>query len=266
MELCEYLITADWAPGIPSAQRSIKTAFGNTYVPHGGYAMGIISSGRAVDSSDPLWENPSPGASLDGLRVTHPDPHPGDPSGSCSFDDPANVDDYVQLTLTIQVPTNAQAMMFDFAFMSAEFPIYVCSSYDDTFLAMLDSETFHGNVSFDDVGRPVTINSGFFDVCSVGQGPDCAGNTELAGTGFESYGGTGWLHTIAPVTPGEIITLTFHLFDEGDDIWDSLVLLDNFQWLGVPVDGPITVPFQHADDARRALERGATAADVRAQF
>jgi hypothetical protein len=266
MELCEYLVDARWQPGIPAVQHAIKTHFGGVYVPHAGYAMGVISSGRAVDASDPQWENPSPGATVSGVVLPHPDPHGDDPNNSCDAADPDTVQDYVGLTLQIQVPTNAQAMMFDFSFMSAEFPSFVCSDYDDTFLAMLDSSTFHGNVSFDDQGRPVTINSGFFDVCQVGEGADCTGNAELAGTGFESYGGTGWLHTIAPVMPGETITLTFHLFDEGDTIWDSLVLLDNFQWLGVPVDGPITVDREVADEVDAMIEAGASIDEVRARF
>jgi hypothetical protein len=246
IELCDYLVGAEWYANIPAPQRAIRGRFGTQYNPHAGHAIGVISTGRAVDPSAGSWEDPLPGHDFGptegGIHVPHPDYHAADPGDPCSFTDPSVVNDYLSITLTIRTPTNAQALMFDFAFMSAEFPTYVCSSYDDTFLAMLDTGTFHGNVSFDDQGRPVTINSGFFDVCTVGMGPDCTGNAELAGTGFEQHGGTGWLHTIAPVTPGETITLTFHLFDEGDGIYDSLVLIDNFQWLGVPVDGPITIP------------------------
>jgi hypothetical protein len=261
-ELCDFLVDATWDDNIPNVQHAVRGAFGQ-YTPHAGHALGVISTGAAVDESDPTWTNPSPGATVNGAQVAHPDPHP---ANGCSADDPPMVQDHVGLTLHIRVPTNAQAIMFDFAFMSAEFPEWVCTSYDDTFLAMLDSENFHGNVSFDDAGNPVTINVGFFDVCAPGQGPDCTGNSELSGTGFESYGGTGWLHTIAPVTPGETITLHFHLFDEGDNIWDSLTLIDNFQWLGVPVDGPVTIPLQHSEDAVHDLMRGMSAEEVAAEY
>jgi hypothetical protein len=40
--------------------------------------------------------------------------------------------------------------------------------------------------------------------------------------------------------PGETITLRFVIFDEGDDILDSSVLIDNFQWSLNPSDGPGT--------------------------
>ena len=134
--------------------------------------------------------------------------------------------------------------------MSIEFPEFVCSSFDDTFLAMLDSDAFQGNVSFDDQGNRVSINIGFFDVCEVGQAPTCTGQDELLGTGFETIstpeidddgGGTGWLTTTAPVSPGEKATLTFMIFDEGDHVLDSAVLIDNFRWGLEEIEDPITV-------------------------
>ena len=53
--------------------------------------------------------------------------------------------------------------------------------------------------------------------------------------------GTGWLRTIAPLTPGADSTITFSIHDEGDNIYDSCVILDNFQWVTSPVDGPVTI-------------------------
>jgi hypothetical protein len=43
-------------------------------------------------------------------------------------------------------------------------------------------------------------------------------------------GGTAWLTTKAPVTPGEIFNLDFYIWDTGDLRFDSSVILDNFQW------------------------------------
>ena len=74
----------------------------------------------------------------------------------------------------------------------------------------------------------------------------CAGGVaEFAGTGFEDLGqwctgtttgggATGWLTSQAPVKPGETITLEFMIWDTGDASYDSSVVLDNFQWQGVP--------------------------------
>ena len=43
-------------------------------------------------------------------------------------------------------------------------------------------------------------------------------------------GGTAWLTTQAPVEPGEIFNLDFYIWDTGDRVYDSTVILDNFQW------------------------------------
>ena len=54
-------------------------------------------------------------------------------------------------------------------------------------------------------------------------------------------GGTGWLTTTSPVVPGETATLRFVIFDEGDHILDSTVLIDNFQWQLTAADAPMTI-------------------------
>jgi cysteine-rich repeat protein len=43
-------------------------------------------------------------------------------------------------------------------------------------------------------------------------------------------GGTGWLTATAPVVPGETIELDLMIFDVTDNITDSLVLIDGFEW------------------------------------
>ncbi|MBZ5714669.1 choice-of-anchor L domain-containing protein [Nannocystis pusilla] len=78
----------------------------------------------------------------------------------------------------------------------------------------------------------------------------CSGNGELAGTGFhtsepaphfkddpgwcgtnnQAGGGTGWLKMSGNVQPGETMEIRFVLWDTGDPWYDSLVLLDNFEW------------------------------------
>ena len=55
-------------------------------------------------------------------------------------------------------------------------------------------------------------------------------------------GSTGWLTTTAPIAPNEDITLRFVIFDEGDGVLDSSVLIDNFQWGAATVMGPSTGP------------------------
>ena len=55
-------------------------------------------------------------------------------------------------------------------------------------------------------------------------------------------GSTDWHHTTSPVEPGEEIKLTLSIFDTGDTILDSAVLIDNFRWSLAPAAKPITGP------------------------
>lgn len=242
LDVCHQLTVASWRDSIDIDERSrgLFAGYGNTYVPRTGPNLAVLSSGVAADADAPGYTSPQSGTNL-GTSVAHPDPQG---AIGCSSADESQVNDYSEITLQLVVPTNAQSFSFDFNFMSAEFPEYVCTSFDDTFLALLDSQAFTGNVSFDSQGNRVSINNGFFDTCQASLDPSCTGDAPLVGTGYEGSigGGTGWLTTTAPVVPGEKITITFSIHDEGDHILDSAVLLDNFRWEVEPVEGPITVP------------------------
>jgi hypothetical protein len=48
------------------------------------------------------------------------------------------------------------------------------------------------------------------------------------------------LTTFSPIEPGEIITLRFIIFDEGDDQIDSTTIIDNFRWRRDAIDEPVT--------------------------
>jgi len=242
IDACHFVTYAGWRASlnIDPRSRGIFPDYGDTYVPRNGPDFAVLSTGVAGDASDPGFVVLSPGTDL-GTSAAHPSPQ--GPIG-CSDADDTTVNDYSELTLQLEVPANANAFSFDFNFMSAEFPEFVCTSFDDTFLAMLDSQAFTGNVSFDSQGNRVSINVGFFDVCDTSLDPACTGDADLIGTGYEGSegGGTGWLTTTAPVVPNEKISLTFSIHDEGDHILDSAVIIDNFRWEIEPVEGPITVP------------------------
>jgi hypothetical protein len=75
----------------------------------------------------------------------------------------------------------------------------------------------------------------------------CVSDDDLQGTGFETPvgmspcgendqvgGGTGWLQLTGNVVPGETFTLRLAVWDTGDFIYDSVVLLDGFEWLPAP--------------------------------
>jgi hypothetical protein len=236
LDVCNEVADARWTGQNVNDPRSrgIFRQYGAPNTPHAGEDFVVLSTGIAGDHNNP---DTNLGA---GNRTAHPEPQG---ATGCSSSDPAQVNDYSEVELVLDVPANANSFSFDFNFMSKEFPEFVCSSFDDTFLAVLESQEFTGNVSFDAMGNRVSINVGFFDVCDPGLDPVCTGDEELAGTGFQNQvgGGTGWLTTTAPVKPGEKIFLTFSIFDEGDHILDSAVIIDNFRWHIEQVDGPITV-------------------------
>ena len=246
IEICgPWVTSATFNVSADPQSRNILPDYGMSYIPHAGAAIAVLSSGIAKDADQPGYVVPQSGTAF-----TNSGPHPDPlPAQGCNSADPAQVNDIVEYTLEIDVPANALSFSFDFNFMSAEFPEWVCSSYDDTFIAYLESSAYTGNISFDAMGNPVSVNIGFFTVCD--QQPsyptetaNCMNGSDLLGTGYEGTigGGTGWLTTTAPVEPGEHIRLRFIVFDEGDHILDSAVLLDNFRWEAVAVDAPVTIP------------------------
>jgi hypothetical protein len=90
-------------------------------------------------------------------------------------------------------------------------------------------------------------NSDTLDAC-----PGGFAQTDISGTGFEcaynkwedsehSGSSTGWLQTSWPIQAGETFTLTFHIHDTSDGIYDSLVILDSFQFLTGFEQGTIVV-------------------------
>lgn len=141
--------------------------------------------------------------------------------------------DYGELRMRAEVPRFTDALQFDFAFFSSEYPVFTEDAdvaYNDMFVAWLESEAWTGNVSFDDSMQPITVHSVFMDYRSASDScPDCAA-PELEGFAMEHHAGTKWLTTKAPVVPGETIELVFAIFDLTDATFDSAVLLDGFEW------------------------------------
>jgi hypothetical protein len=236
-----------------SQQYGTAAKFGTNVSARQGSAVGILSTG--VAASMDCNNSPFKGAVCTTTGAGAPPPGYPKAAQGCAGSTVAN--DVVNLVLKIKVPNNAKGFSFDFNFYSGEWPEWVCTSFNDSFVAWLSSSAWKGNgsdfnISFDPNKNPVSVNNAFFDVCSPG-GLKCPsmpaaatcklGNSELQGTGFydpgtycgsgqDSGGGaTGWLTTQAPVTPGETITLQFMIWNTGDEAYDSSVLLDNWQWV-----------------------------------
>jgi hypothetical protein len=161
--------------------------------------------------------------------------------------------DAAGVELVVRAPSNAHGFSFNFNFYTYEWPSYICSQFNDFFVALLSpipAGQTDGNISFDSQGNPVSVNNAFVEVCGCASkgGPPCVaggktfscslGNMGLVGTGFQDqvqdHGSTGWLFTKAPVNPGEEITMRWAVYDSGDGILDSSTLIDNWQWIAEP--------------------------------
>lgn len=138
------------------------------------------------------------------------------------------------------VPADHHAVRFDFEFFSTEYPEFLGAGYNDRFVVSLASATYNfANISLDEDGSPVNVNSALFT------DRDCE---DFEGTGFDidtgfgtcEAGATGLLGTIAPVEPGEVVTLTFTLLDEGDALYDSAVMIDRLETTTNVVEDPTT--------------------------
>ena len=254
----------------PADGRSIRGQFGDVITPENGSNIAVMSSGHASypGAANPNYVAFETGidigadvpAPADWLAANGGD-FPNAPGCPGPFS--TNANDSVMLKLRIRVPTNANSFSTKMYFFSAEYPEYVCTAFNDLFVTLVDSAD-NGNPNDKNIAIysegnntwPVGVNlvsaaDGLFSQCDNGNigcsgGPNvpyngCASEAELLGTGFDAFagactnnddagGGTGWLTMSGNVEPGEIMELRFAIWDTGDSVWDSLVLLDDWQW------------------------------------
>ncbi len=153
--------------------------------------------------------------------------------------------DGVALDLKIRVPTNAKSFSFQFRFFTYEYPMYVCQVFNDVFaVVMLPSPMASGDPMYPDIAfetKPGGVknvigvnNTTFLTECTKGTSgfnyPNCHGEAQLAGSGFEGHAASAWLRNLAPVTPGSVISLRFAIWDSEDGILDSTAVVDDFKW------------------------------------
>jgi hypothetical protein len=165
-------------------------------------------------------------------------------SGDCSntiqdqFTQGMAANDYTEMRIVAPVPPSNNSISYDFAFFSTEYPFYYGSQFNDMYIGWLESESWTGNISFDEMGNAISLNAGFLDF------RDDGGNMrpEFDATCMKRHAGTKWLSSTAPVSPGEQITVVFAIFDLSDSILDSYVFIDNFIWGCDGTDHPTTKP------------------------
>lgn len=230
----------------------ILNAFGPNVAPKKGAQFLGLSSGTARQPSDPGYMN------VGGFNKNYTSGHPpGFPkeSPACPGVVTGTPHDGAALEVQVRVPTNAYGFSFDFTFYTYEWPVFVCSTYNDFFVALLDPIPMgqaDGNIAFDMQKNPVSVNNAFVEVCGCQNGPPCTaggkqftcslGTNELVGTGFEGHAATSWLTTTAPVPPGGVMTLRLGVYDSGDGVLDSSAILDNFRWEIDPNTKVETIP------------------------
>jgi hypothetical protein len=143
--------------------------------------------------------------------------------------------DYTELRIAGEPPGSATSLSFDFAFFSAEYPGYADSQFNDMFVAWVESESWTGNITFDDAGEAITQKSEL-----VSLRDDMGDDPSLAGTCMRGHTGSPWLRTTAPLPQGEEVTVVFAIFDLADSIVDSYAFLDNVSFGCEDVDEPVT--------------------------
>jgi len=129
------------------------------------------------------------------------------------------------------VPAGVRTLRFDFNFVSEEFPEFVGSIFDDTFLAVITT-TPNGQMTF----ARVSVNqSGGFTLI---------GNCFFPG-GDITCGQTGWregsvdLSAFAGTNTYITIELLFSAIDAGDNAFDTHVLIDNMRFSTVWIDAKL---------------------------
>jgi hypothetical protein len=228
----------------------ILSAFGSNVAVQAGKRMLALSSGTARQPSDPGYMD------VNGFDKMYTCGSPvGFPkeSPACPGITTGQPHDGVALEVELVAPTNAKGFSFSFDFFTYEWPDFICSTFNDFFVALrmpFPAGQTDGNISFDSMGNPVSVNNAFLEVCGCASGPPCLaggksftcalGDKALAGTGFgtdtagEDHGSTYWLSTTAPVSPHEDFTLRWAVYDSTDGELDTTTLVDDFQWIATP--------------------------------
>lgn len=293
------LVKADGTALGDVSGHSLRTGFGSSILPLNGQTIAVLSNGTASDATQtsPGPNGGAPGGSnvsyaysdgssvdisgctdslcvKDWLGTANPPLKaagelPAAP-GCGSISSPGTANDSVMLVLTLRAPTNARAFSFNSFFFSAEFPEFVCTSFNDQFIALVDTPGGTPSPIANPVDKnlmtltqggkkwPIAINiasgTSVFSACSTTDTTASCGGTkvsslscslgsgDLTGTGFETPsggtcdigGGTYWLTTAGNIIPGDLLQIRIAIWDVSDSVYDSTALIDGFQWLANP--------------------------------
>ena len=191
-----------------------------------GGTYGILTTGDATLADD------ANGSDSDGVGL-------GGDNGTTVRGD--NDFDVTVLKVDLNVPASVNCMTVDFRFLSEEYPEFVGGNVNDAFVAELDTSdwitdstsldatvTAPHNFAFDQTGNPITINAAGAATMTAG---------DATGTTYD--GATPLLQASTPMTSGAH-SLFLSIFDQGDDIYDSAVFLDNVRFSNRPTGTCVT--------------------------
>ncbi|MGI6394605.1 MAG: choice-of-anchor L domain-containing protein [bacterium] len=237
---------------VPESSYAILSNFGNHVKPNQGNYFAMLSTGEALSQiTEKHTKNLTESSAPEDWYAFHNSQFPSSSNcGPLNSGSPGSnpVRDSMMLELVIRAPINASAFSIDMNFHSVEFPDYVCKGYNDFFVMLLDSEFVSNdmnlqnpldkNIAMDELKNPVGVNlakSGLFKVCKNAvfpptNFPGCGDDTALQGTGLEGHGATGWLTVKGNINPSEEFKLRMAIWDTGDHVYDSYVILDNLTW------------------------------------
>ncbi len=200
------------------------------------YSLGIMSPTHAdtfaLFSTGIAGSNP----------VTSDEENPGDERGTWFRNKLGNPRDSATLEITLQVPLYMHYLYYDIQFFTTEWPEYQGTKYNDKLTIDVNSPS-QGISQFE-----FDVNNGYFVLNA----------NHIPGTGFDIFAQSGNPSDVDlvdttprtpgsdanasdlipiggvthPVTPNEQITVTIHIEDVGDNMFDSAVFIDNLRFSG----------------------------------
>jgi hypothetical protein len=227
------------APGDPFPAAVSSAALGG--FPTAAPSFGILSTGDVALVDTPN-NSSSTGAQLI-EQVSDGDASDKTDNGTAAHGDTDN--DVTVLRMAVNVPPAANCVSLDYRFLTDEFPEYVNETYNDAFIAEIDNLSWTtsndvishtGDFATTPAGQPVSVD---------GVGGVAMNAEEAVGTTFD--GATGRVTTKNPITPGPH-NIYLSVFDQGDEILDSVVFLDRLAFLNEspstckPPEVPVIVP------------------------